>query len=366
MRSLALIPGSLCAALLLAAQTPSPGTFKISKGSLDLSIPESPAFTVLGLTPETVVRPTTPRELATSLVNGVDRNGNFQTGVAIDTAPYMLLAGNTLTIGRYRAQKMSVTRFVARTQVSFAITKGASEADKSARMALGFRFTLFDNGDPRLDGVLLQCLADAQQKALSGDPIPPNATEEQQAAILRKREESVKAIAKTCRADAQKRNWNNSSWIIGAAPSWTSSDGTTRNMKASGYALWSSIGCGFETVPVLKDTSQLIGHFRYRTKEQVPDPQAAGKFLSQDSTAAGARLRAGTGTTTANFEGVFFHAKPGGRKPEEYWRISFGAERKISDNLWLVLTFGRETGRKDNNDKVFILTSFNWGFAQNE
>ena len=52
----------------------------------DISIPDSPAFTILSITPQNVTNPTTVRDLATALINGVDRNGNFQSGVAIDAS----------------------------------------------------------------------------------------------------------------------------------------------------------------------------------------------------------------------------------------------------------------------------------------
>jgi len=71
---------------------------KLKAAMVDLSVPDSPAFTVLGLTPEEVARPTTARKLATSLLNGVDRNGVLQTGVAIDTVPYLALAGQLVTL----------------------------------------------------------------------------------------------------------------------------------------------------------------------------------------------------------------------------------------------------------------------------
>src|SRR5258708_17355465 len=76
------------------AQTTVPNTVpelkNIKSGDLDFSVPDSPAFTILGVTPQTITRPTTPRGLAASLLNGVDENGNFQAGFALDTAPYML------------------------------------------------------------------------------------------------------------------------------------------------------------------------------------------------------------------------------------------------------------------------------------
>src|SRR5262249_16127690 len=127
------------------------------EAQVDLSVPESPAFTILGLTPQTVVRPTSPREFATSLLNGVDENGNFQTGVALDTAPFLLFFGKDVTINNYR--RSYLTQFLSRSQFSFAVVKGASEGDKSSRIATGLNLTLWDRGDPRLDRELDSCFA---------------------------------------------------------------------------------------------------------------------------------------------------------------------------------------------------------------
>jgi len=63
----------------------------------DISIPDSPTFTILSITPQNVTNPTTVRDLATALINGVDRNGNFQSGVAID-ASVLNLYGDSVNL----------------------------------------------------------------------------------------------------------------------------------------------------------------------------------------------------------------------------------------------------------------------------
>ena len=119
------------------------------------SVPESPAFTALNVTPQKISRPNSPKDLAVGLLEGADRNGNLQTGIAIDTAPFLLGAGKDFTIEKYRNSWGS--RALARIQVSIATTKGATDDDNSAKLALGFRFTPYDEGDPRLDTGLTGC-----------------------------------------------------------------------------------------------------------------------------------------------------------------------------------------------------------------
>src|SRR5262249_51550665 len=137
----------------------------------DLAVPEAPAFTVLGLNPQTVTRPSSPLQFATSLINGVDKNGNFQSGVAIDTQPYMLWRGHAITWSRYRDHWP--IRFVSRAQFSMATAKGASDNDKSVRVAIGGRFTVFDLGDPFRDETVGKCLSDAQAAVPKDPKLPP-------------------------------------------------------------------------------------------------------------------------------------------------------------------------------------------------
>jgi hypothetical protein len=129
------------AAAAQAAST-APDQGKLQLFALDLAVPDSPAFAILGTTPENVTRPTSPKDLATSLLNGVDEQGHFVTGVAIDVTPKMVFAGRTL---QWRDCHDNYSqRLAARTQVSYATTKGATSDDPAVRMALGVHVTPWD------------------------------------------------------------------------------------------------------------------------------------------------------------------------------------------------------------------------------
>jgi hypothetical protein len=362
--------------------TPTPAADNaLATANVDLSVPESPAFTVLGLTPETVVRPSSPREFASSLLSGIDRNGNFQSGTALDTTPYLLLAGAGLTLRKYNeAYKL---RLASRTQFSFATTKGASEEDKSVRLALGLRMTLWDNGDPRSDKELMDCFDKASTKYYASlikpdivllDMLPADATPDLKMKSIEAwgayhlREAQANPIRneenETCRSEARKRNWNKSSWMVAYAPSWISTTGQTKNFKRNGGGVWTSLAYGFEGFPGLQKHSQLIFHARYRSNEQVPDPVNKGKFFGQDSFFMGTRMRVGNENSTASFEGVFVRSRPEGKRFDNSARYSVGLERKIAENLWFALAFGGENGRQDGRNNGFVLTSFRWGFSQ--
>jgi len=315
-------------------------------------------------------------------LNGVDTNGNFQSGLALDFVPYLLLAGDDLTLKKYQTQ--AVARFLARTQFSFGTTKGASEDDKSLRLALGLHMTLWDRGDPRMDEELMTCLGTGLKlpplpTQLECD-LPRNPTDEDRAAFAQcqatsqartdERTRQIQEVTEfnnnvstTCREEAKKRNWNNSSWIIGAAPSWISEDGQTKHMHWNGGGFWTSLAYGFEGVPAMENRSQLIFHLRYRNREQVPDPDNTGAFLTQDSFFFGTRFRHGSPNFNGSFEYTWLRSRELGLKFDNSSRLSLGFERRIAGDTWFNLSLGGETGRADGRNNGFVLTSFKWAFS---
>lgn len=388
------VPGISSPAVATAAapsQSPTPMPFtsllnRDAPGStafsnVDMSVPESPAFTVLGVTPETVIRPTSPRAFATSLLNGVDQNGNFQSGLAMDFVPYLLIAGDDLTLRKYQTKQ--VVRLLSRTQFSFATTKGATTEDKSMRLALGLHLTLWDRGDPRTDETLMSCLSafrlpppptmlecelpdnptDADREAFRKCQESAEATRQERARQVQEAREFNDSVSTRCRDESRQRNWNASSWIIGAAPSWISTDGQTKNLRWNGGGFWTSVAYGFEGVPGLESRSQLILHGRYRNREVVPDPNTAGAFLSQDSYFFGARFRTGSPTFNGSFEYTFLRSRFAGLRFDNASRFSLLFERRIAGDTWFNLSLGGESGRQDGRNNGFVLTSFKWAFS---
>lgn len=355
------------------------------KAALDLSVPESPGFTILGLTPQDVIRPASPRKFATALLSSIDANGNLQNGIAVDTVPYLLLAGDSLTKEKYREKTTNgyLRRLFARTQFSLATTKGTSEDDKSARIGSGVHVTLFDYGDPRLDTVLDSCFTDvavATRNAARAEfglpPIPPNEADAVQPPdpITRRKllarqltllNEVYKSKYKVCLDESKKRNFARSSFVIGAAGSWISKNGDSSKFTYNGAGIWTSLAYGFEGIPGLKEKSQLIFHFRRRVKEEVPDPLNEGMFITKDSNLFGMRFRFGSPNWTGNLEGVYQGEHFAGRKPDSNFKLSLGSDYKIADNLYLNFSVGGETKKSSISDnKVFVRTSFNWGTSQ--
>ena len=331
--------------------------------NVDLSVPESPAFTVLGFTPNTVIRPASPKAFASSLLSGLDQNGNFQAGLAFDLTPYMMFNGENITIKDYNEHYL--TRLLSRTQFSFASTKGGSSDDTATRLAAGLNVTIWDKGDPRVyhpnrgDDDVLQCFANSLQLPPPIAPGTPQATIDQ---INAGNKATNDQLADACRDRARKANWNRSSWIIAYAPSWISKAGDTKGYKWDGGAAWTSVAYGFEGISALERIAQLILHARYRSREFAPDPANPGKFLTQNSTFFGARFRAGSPKFGLNFEDTFIRTRIIGGRTDSLNRLSIGAEARISDNLYFVITSGGNIGADNGQQKGFVLTSFKYGF----
>jgi len=178
--------------------------YSVSELGLDYDVPESPAFTILNLNPKDITHTAAPRDFAASILNGLDKNGNFQSGLAIDLnlwgianrnaqesgtgffskSPLMLTADRTDSSGAIirdegyidgdfsfspldlctdqHAQLWNTTRWLRyfwyRTSFSFATTKGAEETDQSLRLSGGVQMTPWSLADPRYQ--VAKCIAD--------------------------------------------------------------------------------------------------------------------------------------------------------------------------------------------------------------
>lgn len=353
---------------------------EVNSASIDLSIPDNPAFKVLGVTPKKIDRPGSPREFGASLANGVDANGNFQSGIAMDVS-VMRFARNT-QLETY--QKDYGTRFLDRTDFSFGTTKGASETDKSIKMALGVKLTPWDDSDPRLDKPLIQCLKDAvDNKTLDddGDLILINESiikeiqnkkgVEVGSEEYKKIEVKIKKLnaaknklinqlaeskIKFCRTEAKSSLWNKSGLSVAIAPTFISETGNTNNIKYSGLGAWTSVSYGIE------DYAQIIGQLMYRNNEEVPVTNATNPFFKRDSINFGGQIRFGKPNINGNLEALYsINDNKGGAEDDNIFKYSAGIEFNPAKDFWISLSIGSEFGNNTGN-KLYALGDMKWAF----
>lgn len=335
---------------------PAP-TSPVKLVTLDLAVPDSPAFAILGLSPETVVRPASPRDLATTVLNGVDRRGNLQSGLAVDFAPLFLFAGKTLTYADYKNSRP--TRAFGRTQVSFATAKGASDADKSLRLAFGVRTTLWDDGDPRLDETLVSCL--------SSIPIPPPTTalltQAARDAYIAQATAGRRPAVEACHQAFKTRRWNASSFAIGVAPSGQSPTGETGDFVYAGAAVWASLGLALSTTT--RPLGQVIIQGRYRNRELVPDKTVEGSFFEQDAAGIGVRLLLGSADRAAVIESEVAHQAPKVGDDTTSFKLSGGAQMKLASHVWISVSGGASRGGNANEQGGgFVLSALKWALSR--
>lgn len=362
----------------------------------DLAVPEAPAFTVLGVTPETVARPTNVKEFATNILNGVDPNGNLQTGLAIQTSPYLLFDGRNRTIEKYQGDRLR--RIAARTGVSLATTKGVAD-DDAVRFAAALTVTPWDRGDPRADNTknsehnwyderydLTGCLADrladvSESNTAIQNRFAPNliaGTEPPPGEVEKFIEDNVptniRANVQRCRDDFREATWNASAWNIGVAPTWVSPSGDVGGLEWSGVALYSTLAYGFEEFEMFRDDAQILLHARYRMDEQFADSDTPNVFFEQDTLTIGGQLRfaspsiGGLDLTVGpdlNFlaEAAYIREERDGRPDEELFRYSVGAEVKLAEDIYLKGTIGTEDGRDASDDQAFVLFNLKWNLS---
>lgn len=356
------------------------------KKGIDISkvhdeVPDSPGFAIIGATPEKVVRPGTPKDLATQLINGLDANGNLQTGLAIDFNPYMLVKGPDAQLQDY--QDSGFVRFLSNSSISLATAKGMESEDKSAKLGLGFLVTpwIRKDDDPRRNETHLKCTGLALVPG-SGDaditkvPPAPGASKEERDKYLAEINAAAKAGVTDCRKKWTERGAAVSAWSFGIAPAWTSKDGNFQNLSGSGFGAWSSFSINvvpFNDASARRPTGlegkiQFTAHVRYREAERLPHPTLTGTFFRQNTLVGAGELRLGQFKVGSGndliivAEGDFiraYRALP--MRNDSYYQYSVGGSYKVSEKLWLNVSIGGQTKKNDgNNSFVMAKLKMDW------
>ncbi|MBK8058921.1 MAG: hypothetical protein IPK33_14095 [Gemmatimonadetes bacterium] len=106
------------------------------------AVPEVPAASLLDDASLQITRPGTMQDLASALINGIDRTGHVRQGLALEIAP-LLLWGNGVNLERYRSQGGFMR---ANLRLSLATQRTAGDTG-STDISIGVRTTLIDERD---------------------------------------------------------------------------------------------------------------------------------------------------------------------------------------------------------------------------
>ena len=320
-----------------------------------------PAFDALGLTPENVTTPSTPRELVADLLNGVDRHGVLQHGIALETAPFRLLWVGT-SLGDYT--RSPLLRCIYHFSVSVATSK-AAEKSEAVQLAVGFKDVLWETADhdPYRNPDLDTAFKKAAEAALGSD-------ESDFADTMSPTPASSKEAWKSAVDEFNKNKWRGAIWTAAIAPTWNSESGKLADLSGIGFTTWTTFAYGLpknRSFQIGKNDPlnvQFIAELRYRDGEHVSDPNDKTRVATQNSFLAAGRVRLGSDTFNGFAEGGYVRVWHGLNGDNDGWRGAVGLEKKIAQNVWVVLSAGQQFGGGSvAGNELFVLSSLRFGTA---
>lgn len=128
----------LCIAILFLQQQAT------AQETAKLTVPSSPAFSILNFEPSAVMRPVNARDLAADVLNSFDENGRLLLNLGLEVMPYWLSSHPTLTRSKYLHPSIGQT-FLQSLSISAATVKDT--LTNSNKLGAGFRFKIL-NGRP--------------------------------------------------------------------------------------------------------------------------------------------------------------------------------------------------------------------------
>lgn len=346
--------------------------------TVDLAIPDTPGVSIVGLSSENVIRPTTPRKLGMAILQGRNENGTPKQGFALDFAPMKVLDPG-MTKEEYRGSPF-VARPLWNSQISLGVGQPLSDADKSTRIGLGLSTVLWrtEQSDPLRNPEHSKCVSAALFEDLPDKPEPvgtvtaPAATASAASAATPasaptggtpkgQEKKTAKKTLKECYALLAKDTWNSTALMVGFATSKVSGRDPAVLPDATPKGYWISYNYGFENIASLQEILQVTASYRRLGEEIVTDPNEKTKFVSQDSTLVGIKIYGRTPVANLFIESSRKRATIVGREVERTNLFVLGAERKITDNVWLTVAMGTKRGGTATNP-TYVSTGLKFGY----
>jgi hypothetical protein len=322
-------------------------TVPIFKMRADFTVPESPAFKLVDLDESVILRPASVRELALAVSRFTDSaGGGFRLpgNVGIEVAPFLLAKSRTLTRAAYREDA-----WLYRARVSGAV-HSSEGASRPREIAIGLRFTIRDDADPRLDTALvdkvlgiLKAIAPIHQRAFRrclgenpqdpgkcGPVVPLNADEEEQIAA---QEKQISAVSDRRAQEL----WNASSIHVAVALSGRSADTLGNGLRSQVLAAWAAASFKAGRSGQLLVGARAGWDRDTSTDERVSRVEASIRFY----------------LGTAHYRG-FIEGQIGSEQDQEFipWFANSGAEFRVSNSVWATGSAGYQRGSRSEKPRL--------------
>ncbi len=306
------------------------------------AVPESPAFTFLGATPNLVSRPSSVRDLGAAVLTGVNPDGIVQQGFALDMTPWIYLPGYSIPLDAYASSTLQ--RSLANLQLSVGTVATAGDS-ASTDFAIGLRTTLFDGTDPMINDSLTSAVGDALGRCAAGvgPGLSPEEGEE-------KIQECADSVALEAWGEYSAAHWNAGFLSLGVAAGARAPDSRLNASEYAGLKAWVVGGA-----PLFELPAQFLAQLTFADRPALSGDPATTEFTY------GGRLLVGSASFHAFVEGigVSISDPPGGEETGLSW--SGGLEFQLADGMWASTGFGQRFEGLDAPERVVVLLGFNFG-----
>jgi len=341
---LALVACSIC--LLTTSptfcETLEPDSSIARYDKFDAAVPDAPAFKLLDVDPNSILRPGTRREVAISLQSATLKS------FAIECAPFLLARDGQIPLSKYRS-----LRFLYNVRVS-AGTRLLESGQRGA--GVGIRFSFHDSGDPYMSADLIGAAVQAgkviqeargraqnqylhdhpRQTALGFAGLPDSVRETRLKPYWAKqRDEAEQQYEQVKRRFDQE--WHRDILELAFAASGSSSDSTGGPFRATGYAGWFTGGGRLG-----RNGQILVG-----VNGGVVSDSLSGR-LDKPTGAAAIRLYYGSKVAKAAVSGDVGWS----RRTEPKLAGALGAEARLMENLWVDANVGLKRERSGQTNVV--------------
>lgn len=308
------------------------------------AVPESPAFTFLGVSPNLVSRPASVRDLGAALLTGVNGDGAAQQGFALDVTPWIFIPGLDIPLADYEGSVWK--RGLANLQLSVGTVATAGDPS-STDVAVGLRTTLFDGTDGmQHEGFTGPVAAGLRGCATGGRPGLSGEEAEQAIQLCA---DSVMAAAWEDWEAYSLEHWNAAFLAVGVGVGGRAPDSRPGSARYSGLKGWLVGGFG------LGASGQLLGQLT------VSDwPERAGAPGAREL-GFGGRVLYGSASFHAFAEavGVWRSERPGPGSDGLSW--SGGLELRLADGMWASTGFGQRYQGLGEPDRLVVLLGLGFG-----
>lgn len=331
-----------CLAPRLAAQV-AKGDSAAAETAERFAVPESPAFTFLNVSPATIARPATVRDLSAAIIDGVDAQGRVRQGFAFEFTPFYLVPGYRISAAQYAKPGWNSAYVLANAQVSIGTVRSSGDS-ADTDIAIGLRLTLHDAGDPWRYGDFRRVVGDQFQGCKPADP--EGWSEEDERTCLAR-------VLDSLSGDFARRHWNATRIAVAVAHGSRLNESRPSDVSDIGDRVW-----GLGSFP-LGPTGQGVAYVEWQRMRRQDDVEAFSAL------AYGGRLLLGGSTMNAFYELVGesrFSAGEGIRKRASSW--SAGVELRAAQDLWISTGVGRRADAAPAADHVVVLANLRWGLSR--